>query len=127
MSTADDLLRSLKDLVSRLAANGRRTAAITRLRMELTGLDRQRKELHSKLGAHVDELRRSGQLVDGGVLRLLELDFERIDRMEKSIRDTLEQIQQINLEEPVWEDVTQETGHEPAPRSGDLLNSFEVL
>ena len=43
---------------------GRRTAALTRLRMELMGLDNRRKDLFARLGERVNELKQNGQIVD---------------------------------------------------------------
>lgn len=128
MPVFDDLTRSIRDIARRIAVDGKRTAALTRLRMELTGLDRRRKELYARLGAQVDELRRAGKLLDASLLKLLEGEFENIDRVEKSIRDTMDQIQQVNVEEIVWEeDASEGPGREPTSRPGDLLDSFEVL
>ena len=129
MASVDELLASLKVLINRLAIDGKRTAALTRLRIDLTGFDRHRRELYSKLGSRVDELRRTGHLTDPGMLGLLEEEFEEIDRVAKKIRDTMDSIQEITLGEIDLAEtimVEDEESEKPAP-SGDLIDSFEVL
>ncbi len=128
MTSIDDFTRSLKDICHRIAVDSKRTAMITKLRMELTGLDRRRREILSRLGARVDELRRTGQIHDAGLLGLLEVEFEDVDRIEKRIDATMTEIQEINLqdEESIVEDEAPE-GEEAAPAGESMLDSFDVI
>ena len=43
MSAFDDMTKSIRDVYKRLAISGKRAAAVTRLRLELSGLDRERR------------------------------------------------------------------------------------
>ncbi len=128
MSTLDEFTRSMRDLYQRLTVSGRRAAAVTRLRMELAGLDRQRRERFGNLGERVDELRRAGAINDAGLIGLLEEDFENIDRLRKRIQETMDSIQELNLDESYVEEVsepaTEETTRE---KPENLLDSFGVL
>jgi len=128
MTALDDITRSLKDLYQRLAVSGKKTAAITRLRMELAGLDRQRKELFGTIGERVSELRRAGQIRDVGLIGLLEHEFDSLDRLRKRIQDTMDSIQQLNLQEIELGDLpVSAEDDEMRAESENLLNSFEVL
>lgn len=118
-------MKAIRDAARKLAMEGRRTATVTRLRMELSSLDRKRRELLARLGEHVNDLRQNGQIADAGLLGLLQADFDDIDRINREIHQTLESIQSVSL-----------TGAEPEERapaaseqkpSESLLDSFEVL
>jgi hypothetical protein len=126
MGKLDDLTRSLKDLAYRLTLEGKRTATVTRLRMELTGLDRRRKELFARLGERVNELRLKGQVSDAGLISLLQVEFDDLDRVAKHILETMDAIQQIHLDGPE-ESERMEPDEEPAGRSENLIDSFDVL
>jgi hypothetical protein len=114
-------------MYNRIAVDTIRTAAITRLRMDLSGMDRQRKELFARLGERVDELRRSDRISDMGMLALLEEEFTNLDRIEKRIGETLAQIQELNLHD---EDSAEEGESEGEVKEGEkgesLLESFDV-
>ena len=116
------------DLYQRLTISGRRTAAITRLRMELSGHDRQRKEYFSDLGERIDELRRSGQISDAGLLVLLEENFGNIDRINKKIQETMDAIREFNLRDSDGDQATDSVPEEEiSQESENLLDSFGVL
>jgi len=129
MSTLDDITRPVKDLYRKLAAGGKRTAAVTRLRVELAGLDKQRKELYSRLGERVDELRRSGKVIDPGLLGLLEPEFESIDRLRMKIQETMQEIREVNIHSATDEDTSEIISSEQPlmPAEENLLDSFKVL
>ena len=128
MTSLDDMTRSLKELYQKLTATGKRTAALTRLRMELTGLDRQRREAFVRLGERVDDLKRSGRIFDAGLLGLLDGEFESIDRIRKKIQDTMRVIQEINLEKiEIAGDTELIDAGDSVNASENLLDSFEVL
>jgi len=119
--------RSIEELAQRTAKDCKRTLAITRLRMELAALDRRRKELFARLGERVNELRMKAQILDVGLLGLLQPEFDDIDRLDKEIQDTLEMIQEVSLEG--FESASETEGAEK-PRDSSavsLLDSFEVI
>lgn len=128
MSPFDEITGSLKDLYQKLTIKGRRTATVTRLRIELSGLDKQRMELYARLGEHVDELRRANQINDAGLLAFLEGEFMSLDRLKMKIDDTMSHIRDINL------DADQSAGsselifdENPVSESQNLLDSFDVI
>jgi len=128
MSTFDEMTRSLGDLYQKLAVSGKRAAAVTKLRMELSGHDRERREYYSALGEKINELRRSGQISDAGLLVLLEDEFEKIDRSTRKIQETSDEIKLLNIEQSG----TDEGGNIPEEfeQTGDsenLLDSFGVI
>ena len=127
MAKFDDITRTLRDLAQRLALEGRRTAAITRLRMELAGLDRRRKELFARLGERINDLRLNGQIVDVGLLALLQTELDDIDRVSREIQETMVSIQEINLDGMHVDSEKPAQPAEPKEPSGGLLNSFEVM
>ena len=67
----DEIGLKLRDLFNHLFIEGKRTAILTRLRMELSGLDRQRKDLFAVLGERVNDLRLNGQIIDAGLMGIL--------------------------------------------------------
>jgi hypothetical protein len=121
----DEIGLMLKDLFNHLSVEGKRTAVLTRLRIELSGLDRQRRELYSKLGDKVNDLRMNGKIIDAGLVGLLQGEFEEIDRMTMKVNETMESIQKVNLEgrEPSEEPPG---GEEPEKSQEGLLDSFQV-
>lgn len=127
MNPLDDFTRSIKGMVNKIAVDTKRTAAITKLRMELTGLDRQRREHFSRLGEKVNELRRTNQITDAGLLGLLEIEFDNLDRVSKRMDETMTAIQELNLsdEEPGEEVESEGDGKTETP-DGSLLDSFDV-
>ncbi len=130
MAALDEITQALKDLYQKLSVTGRRTAAVTRLRLELAGLDKERKEAFSRLGERVSELKRTGQIRDAGFLGLLESEFERIDRVRKKMQDTMDSIREINLQEmeaATTDELSFELDDKAVGKSENLLDSFEVL
>lgn len=127
MSPLDDITRSIKGMYNKIAVDTKRTAAITKLRMELTGLDRQRREFFIRLGEKVNELRRTNQITDAGLLGLLEIEFDNLDRVSKRMDETMAAIQELNLsdEEP-GEEVESEGDGKMEDPDGSLLDSFDV-
>lgn len=125
----DDFTQSVKDLTAKLSIGVRRTAAVTKLRVQLTGLDRQRNEIYQRLGSRVDELRQTGQLNDRALLMLLELEFSDIDRVESRIRETMDQIQELSLQERAEVYDYNDVNEAPAPekKNQNLLDSFDVI
>jgi hypothetical protein len=127
MPKIDDITRSLRDLVNRLALEGKRTATITHLRLELTRLDRRRKDLFARLGDRINELRLGGKIIDSGLLGLLQSELEDIDRVNKEIEDTLELIQEVNLEGATVSEQVEKPDEERQKVAEGLLESFDVL
>jgi len=128
MGTFDDITRSLKDLYRKLSVTGRKTAAVTRLRMELSGYDKQRTELFSRLGERLDELKRTNRVNDAGLLALLEPEFESIDRIRKKIQRTMDEIQQLNLVDSEAEEILElDLNEEITVEEENLLDSFNVM
>jgi len=129
MNPLDDFTRSVKDICNRIAVDTKRTAAITKLRMDLTSHDRQRRELFARLGERVDELRRTEQISDKGLLALLEDEFENLDRIEVKIGKTMSEIQKLNLGDysVVEDESVGSDNKDNATDSGNLLDSFNVL
>ncbi len=128
MSTLDDISRSFRDLYQKLSASGRRTAAVTRLRMELAGLSRQRSELFARLGEKLNELRSTGQITDAGLVAILENDFEGIERIGRKIQETMDLIQELNLQEGEAEvDGDMHYDEKISENPENLLDSFDVM
>jgi len=127
MNTLDEISKSLKDLYRRISVSGRRTATVTRLRMELAGLDRKRRETYALLGERLVELKRTGRISDAGLLALLEEEFESLERLRKRIQETMDSIQELNLQETGTDEYEEETGEEIISESENLLDSFDVL
>jgi hypothetical protein len=127
MPKIDDISRSFRDLVSRLALEGKRTATITHLRVELTGLDRRRKDLFARLGDRINELRLNGKIIDTGLLGLLQSELDDIDRVNKEIQETLDLIQEVNLEGMAVSEQVEKSEGAPQEVAEGLLDSFEVL
>lgn len=128
MSLFDDISVSIRELYRKLAYSGRRTATITRLRIEMSGLDKQRMEIYSKLGEHVDELRRVGQINDTGLVGLLEGEFMSLDRVKIKITETMDTIRNLNIDEASREESSELIiDDEPVAGSQNLIDSFEVL
>ena len=127
MAGFDEITRTLKELAQRLALEGKRTATITRLRMELAGLDRRRRELFARLGERINDLRLNGKIVDIGLLALLQAELDDIDRVSKEIQETMVNIQEINLDGMHIESEKPTQPAEPNESAGGLLNSFEVM
>ena len=123
----DELGVTLRDLFNRAAIEGKRTVVLTRLRMEMSGLDRQRKELFASLGDKVNDLRLNGKIIDAGLIGLLQSDFEDIDRMTMKITDPVESIQRVSLEFAESSRKTNRPPEEPSANTGGLLDSFQVL
>ena len=128
MANSDDFVQSIKSIANKITDDVKRTTAVTKYRMQLAGLDRQRNEVFAKLGSRVDELRRSEQILDQGFLRLLEHEFEELDRLEKQIRQTMDSIQELNLRvEAVFEEIGRDRAEgERTSSEENLLDSFEV-
>jgi transcriptional regulator of heat shock response len=128
MGKFDEISKSFKDLYQKLSVSGRRTAAVTRLRIELSGYDKKRNELYARLGERLDELRRTDRINDAGLLSLLGSEFESIDRIRAKIQDTMDSIQQFNLEETEMEGVLEfDLPEENPEKEENLLDSFKVL
>lgn len=128
MSKFNSISASIRELYRKLALSGRRTATIARLRIELSGLDKQRMEIYSKLGEHVDELRRVGQINDTGLLGLLEGEFMSLDRVKIKINETMDTIRNLNIDETDREESSELIiDEEPVAGSQNLIDSFEVL
>ena len=128
MDKFEEMSKSLKDLYQKLAVTGKRAAAITRMRVELAGLDRQRRDTYSQLGEKLNELRRSGQISDAGLLVVLEGEFEKIDRVTMKIQNTSDEIKKLNLDDP--DTGIPEQAEEIDVESGEtenLLDSFGVV
>jgi hypothetical protein len=128
MSPFKDITGSLVDLYTKLAIKGKRTALVTRLRIELSGLDKQRMELYARLGEHLDELRRVDQINDPGLLALLEGEFMSLDRLKLKIDETMNHIRDINLDGGKPEGSSELVFDEnPSVESQNLIDSFDVL
>jgi hypothetical protein len=123
----DEFGATLRDLFNRATVEGKRTVVLTRLRMEMSGLDRQRKELFSSLGDKVNDLRLNGKIIDTGLMGLLQSDFEDIDRMTMKISDTMDSIQRVSLEYAESSETKGPPPEEPLKGTGGLLDSFQVL
>ncbi|HEX9744164.1 MAG TPA: hypothetical protein VGB30_01950 [bacterium] len=135
MSNMEEFTQSLKGIANKIAVDVKRTTAITKLRMHLTGLDRQRHEMLARLGGRVDELRRNDELLDEGLKKLLEIEFDELDKIEKRMRETMDSIQQISLQddddksEDIFTGKDDKPGEESGPevnRQENLLDSFNV-
>jgi hypothetical protein len=128
MSTLDDISKSLRDLYQRISVTGRRTATVTRLRMELAGLDRKRRDTYALIGERLDELKRTGRIHDAGLLGLMESEFESLDRLRKRIQETMDSIQELNLQETQADEYEEDMeSKEVISETENLLDSFDVL
>ena len=128
MNKFDEMTKSLADLYQKITVTGKRAATVTRLRIELSGLDRERRDYYSALGQKVNEMRKSGQISDAGLLVILEMEFEKIDRVTRKIQDTSDEIRKLNLSD-THQDGQDESDAESMKRekSENLLDSFGVI
>ena len=128
MNKFDEMTKSLADLYQKITVSGKRAAAVTRMRIELSGLDRERRDYYSALGQKVNEMRKSGQISDAGLLVILETEFEKIDRITRKIQDTSDEIRKLNLSD-THQEGQEESDTETMNRekSENLLDSFGVI
>ena len=133
MSAFDDMTKSIRDVYKRLAISGKRAAAVTRLRLELSGLDRERRDLYSSLGQKINDLRLSGSISHQNILGVLETDFEKVDRVGRKIEDTMEAIRNLSIdtdpESKSGQEKEKPEEHLSLPEGGNsenLLDSFGV-
>lgn len=128
MSPFNDITGSFRGLYRKLTVKGKRTATVTRLRFELSGLDKQRTELYARLGEHLDELRQAGQINDAGLLALLDGEFMSLDRLKLKLKDTMDTIRDINLDEDESAGSSELIfDAQPVAESQNLIDSFDVL
>jgi len=128
MNKFDEMTKSLADLYQKITVSGKRAAAVTRMRIELSGLDRERRDYYSALGQKVNEMRKSGQISDAGLLVILEMEFDKIDRITRKIQDTSDEIRKLNLSD-THQEGQEESDAESMKRekSENLLDSFGVV
>jgi len=97
MSSLDDLLESINKLGQKLSFEGRRTANLARLKIDLKGLDMQRREVLTRLGEKVFDLKKRMAIKDEGLLESLVEQFNEMHDIEKKIEKILDEIHNITL------------------------------
>ncbi len=97
MSSLDDLTLSLKKLGQKLTFEGRRTANIARLKIDLKGLDMQRREVLTRLGEKVLDLKKREAIKDERLLESLVEQFDELDDLEKRIEKILDEFHNVSL------------------------------
>ncbi|MBU1024041.1 hypothetical protein KKB99_07130 [bacterium] len=105
MSSLDEFTSSLKRLGKKLTFEGRRTANLARLKIDLKSLDTQRREVMTRLGEKVFDLKKRRAFQDEGLIEPLREQFDELYDLEKKIETILEEIQKISL--------MQDTNYEP--------------
>ena len=99
MSSLDDFMDSLRKLGSKISREGRRTADMARLKMDLKNLDVQRREVLTRLGTKVYDLNRRDVIRDEGINEQCVEQFDELDDLEMKIQKILEEIQRISLQQ----------------------------
>lgn len=97
MSQLDDFAASIKKLGRKLSFEGRRTANLARLKMDLKSLDIQRRDVRARLGEKVYDLKRRRSIKDEWLLENLGAQFEELDDLERKTRNVLELIQKESM------------------------------
>jgi len=97
MKTFDEIAASLQKFGKRISHEGWRTATLAKLKLDLKGLDIQRKEAFRSLGEKVYEMKRRKSIKDDFLLENLMAHFEEIEQLEKRSLNVLEDIQRITL------------------------------
>jgi hypothetical protein len=113
MKSLDELAASLQSFGKRLSHEGWRTATLAKLRLDLKGLDIQRKEALRRLGEKVYEMKRRKSIKDDFLMENLIGHFEEIETLEKRSLGVLEDIQRITLED---HKIPEEDRKEPIPK-----------
>lgn len=117
MSSLDDLLESITKLGRKLSFEGRRTANVARLKIDLKSLDMQRREVLTRLGEKVFDLKKRMAIKDEGMLESLVEQFDEMHDIENKIEDILDEIHNITL--------MQEHKYEPAQNT-EWDNTVEI-
>ena len=116
MSSLDDLTASIKKLGQKLTLEGRRTANIARLKMDLKSFDMQRNEVLNRLGEKVLDLKKRQAIKDERLIESLIEQFDELDDIEKRIEKTLDEIHDNSLmHEEKSESVDDDFQVDPAP------------
>ena len=97
MSSLDDLTSSLKKLGQKLTNEGRRTANVARLKIDLKGLDVQRREVLTRLGEKIFDLKKRKAIKDERLLETLVEQFDELEDLERKIEQILDEIQNTSL------------------------------
>lgn len=97
MSQLDDLAASIKKLGRKLSFEGRRTANLARLKMDLKSIDIQRRDVRARLGEKVYDLKKRKAIKDDGLLENLGEQFDELDELEKKTKNILELIQKESM------------------------------
>jgi len=124
MKSFDEIAQSFQDLFKRLSHEGWRTATLAKLKLDLKGLDFQRKEAFRSLGEKVYEMKRRKSIKDDFLMEMFFAHFEEIEQLEKRSLSVLEDIQRITLME---QKINPEETKESAPKDVDeTTHAFEA-
>jgi hypothetical protein len=97
MSQLDDLAASIRKLGRKLSFEGRRTANLARLKMDLKSIDIQRRDVRARLGEKLYDLKKRKAIKDDGLLENLGEQFDELDDLEKKTKNILELIQKESM------------------------------
>ena len=97
MSQLDDLAASIRKLGRKLSFEGRRTANLARLKMDLKSIDIQRRDVRARLGEKLYDLKKRKAIKDDGLLENLGEQFDELDDLERKTRNILELIQKESM------------------------------
>lgn len=97
MSSLDELTSSLKKLGQKLSFEGRRTAIIARLKIDLKSYDTQRRDVLTRLGEKVFDLKKRHSIKDERLIEALAEQFDELHDIEKRIEKTLDEIHDSSL------------------------------
>lgn len=98
MSSFDDLSDSIEKLGRKLYEQGRKTANIAKLKIDLKSLDLKRYDCQAKLGEKFYKLYEHDEIKDPKILQPLMDQIEELSKIEVKIREVLMKLEEIVLE-----------------------------
>ena len=118
MSSLDEFTSSLKKLGKKLTFEGRRTANLARLKIDLKSLDSQRRGVMTRLGEKVYDLKKRQAIQDEGLTESLGEQFDELYDLERKIEKILDDVQKITLMQDHGSEPVITVDEEPLENSG---------